>query len=163
MNGPDGRFAPIPIRERIRSNVAIQDDGCWQWTGTLSDAGYPYMRLTRTKRARAHRVSYEAFVGPIPDELQIDHTCHNNSGCPGGATCPHRACVNPEHLEPVTNRVNTLRSESFTAVNAAKGACIHGHEFTAENTYVNPRRGNRSCRTCRRAIEARYRARKAAA
>jgi hypothetical protein len=82
-----------------------------------------------------HRVSYEAFKGPIPDGLTIDHLCRN------------RACVNPEHLEPVTMRVNCLRGESPAAVHARKTHCPKGHEYSAENTYRH--KGNhRMCKLC---------------
>jgi len=90
----------------------------------------------------AHRYVYEQEVGPIPDGLTLDHLCRN------------RACVNPDHLEPVTMRVNTLRGETITARNAAKTRCDKGHEFTPENTMRKP--DGRRCRVCQRASEARY-------
>lgn len=83
-----------------------------------------------------HRFAYERWVGPIPDGLVLDHLCRNPS------------CVNPTHLDAVTQGVNTRRGISPTAQNAAKARCHRGHPFTPENTYINPS-GSRECRTCR--------------
>lgn len=87
---------------------------------------------------RAHRFIYEYFHGEIDSNLVIHHKCYN------------RKCVNPTHLEQVTSRKNTLdiNSKNQAAVNARKTHCIHGHEFTPENTYVFPS-GYRQCRACR--------------
>lgn len=79
-------------RERLMSKVAFVD-GCWEWQGALDKGGYGAFFYGKGM-AKAHRVSYALFVGPIPEGLFIDHTCHN------------RACVNPEHLRPVTNKQN---------------------------------------------------------
>jgi hypothetical protein len=81
----------------------------------------------------AHRLSYEHHVGPIPDGLQIDHTCRN------------RKCVNPEHLEPVTNAENTTRQDH---AERRKTHCPKGHPYDEANTYVDPS-GARRCRACR--------------
>ena len=57
---------------------------------------------------------YSWLVGAIPHGYDIDHVCHNAAAvagrCAGGDSCIHRRCVNPDHLEPVTRRENTLRS-----------------------------------------------------
>src|SRR5450755_3951408 len=74
--------------ERFWARVDKQTDGCWVWTGALR-TGYGTLSVSG-KNVPAHRFSYELLVGIIPDGLQIDHLCRN------------RACVNPEHLEPVT-------------------------------------------------------------
>lgn len=63
-------------------------DGCWNWEGNLNKAGYGRFSFMN-ERWLAHRVSYELFVGPIPNEA-LDHLCRNPR------------CVNPDHLEPVT-------------------------------------------------------------
>jgi hypothetical protein len=91
-----------------------------------------------------HRVAYEALVGPIPQGLCIDHLCRN------------RACVNPDHLEPVTNRVNILRGETIMAANAAKTHCVRGHEYTPENTLINAKTGTRRCAACNREDQEEY-------
>jgi hypothetical protein len=84
---------------------------------------------------RAHRVAFEWLVGPVPKGLVLDHLCRN------------RGCVNPSHLEPVTQQVNTLRGAGPAARNANKAHCKWGHEFTPENTGVD-KRGKRWCKTC---------------
>lgn len=119
--------------ELLMLNRSIDpDSGCWNWTGTIADTGYG-----RVRKAYAHRVAYEFWIGPIPDGLQIDHLCRN------------RRCFNPEHLEAVTQRENILRGESPMARHARRTHCVHGHEFTAENTYSPPSGAtHRHCRTC---------------
>lgn len=126
--------------------------GCWMWRGHQTPDGYG--QFGRPPR-RAHRVAYELMVRPIPAGLRIDHRCHNNDeSCPGGVACPHRLCVNPAHLEPVTQRENLLRSRhTMPHRNAAKTHCPQGHPYTPENTYQTVTakgRQRRECRTCRR-------------
>ena len=68
-------------------------DECWIWPhGKFAD-GYGCLR-TGGKAARAHRVSYEYYVGPIPTGMSIDHACGT------------RSCFNPNHLRPVSHREN---------------------------------------------------------
>lgn len=122
-------------------------DGCWLWRATRVWSGYGRFWQPDGSRVYAHRWAYEQMVGPIPEGLQLDHTCHNaDLSCPGGVTCPHRACVNPRHLEPVTALVNIMRGRTIAAAHSAQTHCKRGHEFTPENTYLW--RGGRSCRTC---------------
>ena len=134
-----------PEAERFWEKVK-KSDTCWLWVGNLNEAGYGYFHLAppRGRRVKAHRYAYEALAGPIPDGLQLDHLCRV------------RNCVNPAHLEPVTVRENTRRGMSPAAKHGAKTHCVHGHEFTPENTYVIPGSpGWRRCRTCQREINRR--------
>ena len=110
-------------------------DACWVWLAGRQSAGYGLFYLDGSPKV-AHRVAYEITVGPIPDGMQLDHLCRV------------RACVNPGHLEPVSNRENALRGVGPTAVNAAKTSCVRGHGFTPENTRISPSSGKRTCRTC---------------
>lgn len=84
----------------------------------------------------AHRAAYIRWKGEIEPGLVIDHICRE------------RRCVNPDHLEAVTNRLNILRGVGATAINARKTHCKRGHEFTPENTWVY--QGMRRCRECGR-------------
>jgi hypothetical protein len=86
-------------------------------------------------------------VGPVPVGKQIDHLCRVT------------LCVNPEHLEPVTCLENLLRGRTVNAANAAKTACVNGHPFDADNTYVAPD-GTRECRICRTSARRRCSARR---
>lgn len=147
------------LRRRVREHSAIDEaTGCWLWQKGLDRYGYGVLNVRG--RNSAHRGAYIGFIGPIPPGMTIDHLCHSaDSACRGGASCMHRRCVNPDHLEAVSGKVNTLRGTSVSAVNARKTHCIRGHEFTNENTYVMPD-GGRACRKCRRIFEAAYYARK---
>lgn len=97
----------------------------------------------------AHRISYEHFTGPIPAGLHLDHLCRN------------RACVNPEHCEPVTCRENVRRGEGIAAKHMAKTHCIQGHELSVSNLY-RTRKGHRVCRTCALAANRKHSAKKKA-
>lgn len=108
------------------------------WEARLDDDGYGSF-WAHGRTTRAARVAYETFVGPIPDALVIDHLCRV------------RACVNPEHLEPVTVQVNTARGLGpITAAlrHSMRTHCPHGHEYSEKNTYRHPN-GARVCRMCR--------------
>lgn len=106
---------------------------CWQWTKFVNDEGYATFRDMRSHKA--HRWSYEQFKSPIPHGLVIDHLCRNPS------------CVNPDHLEAVTNQKNLERGWGRRIKNGMANECINGHEFTVDNTYYHPK-GSKVCRTC---------------
>ena len=113
------------------------------------DVGYPRVNIKK-KVLYEHRLVYEAAHGPIPPGMQVDHVCHGlDESCPGGNLCSHRACINPAHLQAVTNAVNVMRSRGPSAAEALMTHCIRGHEFNEENTHVT-KAGRRQCRPCKR-------------
>jgi hypothetical protein len=123
---------PAHLIKRFHDGYLIDPDGgCWVWQRNYDSNGYG-----RHLHWKAHRFAWLVLVGPIADGLQLDHLCRN------------RGCVNPTHLEPVTQRENLLRGETIYAANAAKTHCKYGHEFTPENTRIIPR--GRRCRACER-------------
>lgn len=141
--------ARIPVTERIWSKVNIGDEGeCWNWAGS-SNGGYGQIGAggDRGKTLSVHRVVYESMVGPIPAGLTIDHLCRNP------------LCVNPKHLEAVTQRVNVLRGTAPTAINARKTHCKWGHPFDENNTGSVKNRW-RYCLRCSRSSSRAYRQKK---
>lgn len=120
--------------ERFLTKVDMTDD-CWLWAASTSTNGYGQFYAGGLKFS-AHRWLYETLIGPVSDELDLDHLCRV------------RRCVRPSHLEPVTPRENVLRGSGFPAVNAVKTHCPQGHPYDAENTLVS--KGERRCRTCHR-------------
>ncbi len=143
---------PGNIKEQLRKRIKVDPiTGCWIWRKSRNRGGYGQISIGGTMR-KAHRVSYEAHVGPIPESLQVDHLCHRPQECAGGPLCRHRRCINPEHLQVCTRRVNILRGCGVTAQNANKSHCANGHEFSADNTYIT-KRGGRTCRICQLALQ----------
>lgn len=138
-----GTTHDVTVEERFFAHVAMGDAGCWTWTAGKYPAGYGKFWL-RSGTVLAHRWVYEFIVAEIPDGLALDHLCRNPS------------CVNPWHLEPVTDRVNVVeRGTGPTAVNARKTHCPQGHPYDFGNTYVSPK-GKRNCRTCAAEANRRY-------
>lgn len=140
---------PVSDERRFWSYVdkSAGPTACWVWTGGLTPDGYGRLNVSR-RLERAHRLAWLYLVGPVTKGMVLDHTCHNaDRSCAGGSSCVHRRCVNPAHLEMVTNRVNARRG--------AKGrieSCTHGHDYDEANTYYD-RLGHRACRTCHRLRE----------
>lgn len=139
--------------ELFMAKVAIgHGGGCWFWLGD-KDERLGYGRCSRYgRKIMAHRESYSLFIGPVPPGLELDHLCKN------------RACVRPDHMEPVTHAENILRGDTFQARNAAKSACDNGHPFDSSNTAIRVRRSrggrtSRICRTCERQRGRKYYAR----
>jgi hypothetical protein len=115
---------------------------CWLWMAGVNTSGYGWFGYNGARTA--HGLAYEWLVGTVPHGLQLDHLCRV------------RHCVNPAHLEPVTQRENIMRGESFGAANARKTHCAQGHEFSPENTYIRVN-GGRRCRKCQRGWNANQR------
>ena len=121
------------VERRIKKTEA-----CWEWTGARA-TGYGQVWF-EGRVQQAHRIVYEALIGPIPEGFELDHLCRN------------RCCVNPAHLEPVTSRENTMRGVGPTAINAAKTHCKRGHPLSPGNVYTRPGTNGRECLTCKRTV-----------
>lgn len=135
----DRRRRGAPLYESIEYDPLT---GCWMWTGARA-GGYGIVKRTGSSRL-VHRVVYELLHGPIPAGVEPDHLCRTP------------ACVRPDHLELVDHRTNLLRGESPSAIHARKTHCIHGHPFSGENLYIDPK-GARICLICRKAKNKRSR------
>lgn len=145
-----GEFTPVLVHgvplERLTARTVAGPNGCLLYTGTLNNRGYGQITVDGVQKL-VHRAIYELTVGPIPDGMNLDHTCHNRDAtCPGGDECTHRRCINVEHLEPVTGAENTRRGKGG-ANNGTKTHCTQGHPYDDVNTYVF--RGRRYCRACK--------------
>ena len=126
------------LPERILNSISVNENtGCWEWTGTLDQCGYGRDVRWGGHRERAHRILYRIFVGDIPEGAQLDHLCRV------------RHCVNPEHLEAVSQQENIRRGMTgkLNHHNAHKTHCSRGHGFTDSNTYIRPN-GGRMCKRC---------------
>ena len=136
--------------KRFAAKLNVSAEGeCLLWAGGINTDGYGVFHL-RGKTVRAHRAAYEHWKMPIPTGLQIDHLCRV------------RDCVNPDHLEPVTQSENALRGDvgaAWAKIQLGKTQCPRGHAYSEENTY-RPARGERQCRACRRAHTEAYQKRK---
>lgn len=140
---------PYPMSEkylaRFTAKYEVVESGCWEWQGSLAH-GYRY--FSHGKSVRAHRASYQHFVGRIPDGFVIDHLCRNTR------------CVNPSHLEAVTQAVNVQRSIRGTILGGTLTHCPKGHEYTPDNIRDNYR-GYSECWQCYTAFRKLYQKRKA--
>ncbi len=125
----DGRRRRLPVHARLYGRAERVAGGCWNFMGYKDHAGYGRI-VVDGKLRPAHCVSYELEHGPIPEGLEINHLCRN------------RACVNPEHLEAVSHRVNIQYSKGTTATH---WGC--GHERNESNT-IRRATGIEACRRC---------------
>ena len=114
--------------------------GCWLWSGCATKRGYGMIAVNAPGRkpfgTGAHRVFFVALRGYNPEGLVIDHLCKT------------KLCVNPDHLEAVTNAENVSRAHKGVPEKRLTH-CARGHEVGSENTYYI-KDGRRECRACAR-------------
>lgn len=138
----------VPAAQRLLRRVQWSDrrykgTRCLVFTGATA-GGYGRIRDDSGRMDGTHRVLYEAWFGPIPSGMHLDHLCENPP------------CCNPAHLEPVTHRVNSQRWAT------GRTHCARGHELTDDNVYTPPDAPShyRDCRACKRDRDARRRERR---
>jgi hypothetical protein len=115
------KLTGIPLPDRIelwRKRATTNEQGCWLWSGRLNPNGYAHTRI-QYRMKYVHRLSYEHYVGPIPEGLGLDHLCRN------------RSCFNPAHLEPVTALENSRRG-----VWVPRTHCPAGHPYAGDNLRI---------------------------
>ena len=125
-----------PQIERLMALVFPEPmSGCWIWIGSLHGKGYGHFTVARGIITKLTEYHMSFTVGQFPPGLQLDHLCRV------------RSCVNPDHLEPVTNQENVRRGLAG-ALFRRVSHCPRGHSYDEANTYRH--RGERTCRTCKR-------------
>jgi hypothetical protein len=132
------QWAHPKLRDRFMNYVAVKaGGGCWIWTGYTNRAGYGRF-WANGKVRQAHMVSYFIHRGLFDAGLELDHICRV------------KCCVNPDHLEPVTHKENTLRGEGACAKFARRTHCKRGHELSGDNIRKNSKDGHRGrCMACK--------------
>lgn len=124
-----------PLLARLVEKILVNPDRmyngspCWDWQGCIDEGGYG--RIQAGKRALAHHIAHELFIGPIPHKYEVDHQCRN------------RRCVSPFHLLAMTKKRNQLLRDE------ARTHCKYGHPFDEENTYIVKKTNTRGCKICR--------------
>lgn len=125
---------------RVLARIDVTPDGCWLWLGALNADGYGCIRTGtgggRGGVGRVHRLAVIVRDGVILDGHEVDHACHYSGLCHVNP-CPHRRCVNPDHLEQVTHGDNMRRQYE-------DGRCTRGHALT-----LRPDGQRRECLTCK--------------
>lgn len=133
---------------KIAPNIRKLDSGCWEWTGQLQHDGYGLVTVKtidgNVTTAKAHRVMYALKHGETPVGKHLHHKCHHDQECEDTYRCPHRRCVNPDHVTPKTPKEHS-KEHQLTR-------CKYGHPFSGSNLHVTPQ-GKRECRQCRRRID----------
>ena len=114
------------IMARMREEDRGHSTPCWVWSGYRNEKGYGRSYVPGLgNNIRIHRATYSLLVGPIPNGLTIDHLC--------GV----KPCVNPAHLEAVTDEENKRRAGLI----GPEGKCLHGHSLAKYGSA-------RGCRKC---------------
>jgi hypothetical protein len=132
---------PRSVAERFTEKYMVDTAGCWLWRASMNNNGYGQIAIGTKdggdrRRVLAHRLSYELARGPIPEGMSLDHLCRKP------------ACVNPDHLEPVSHAENMRRSRGYRR----KTECKSGHALTPDN--LVPRAGKEGQFRCKACLDA---------
>jgi hypothetical protein len=125
----------LMLKERLEADYKVAPSGCWEWQKARTKFGHGKTSVKR-KTFPAHRVYYQLINGFIEDNLVVHHLCNNPP------------CINPKHLEAITQRENNNLGLSLSAINSRKTLCKNGHPFSKANTGIY--KGRRYCRICGR-------------
>jgi hypothetical protein len=129
------------LLDRMTAIAAGGGEDCIEWIGCRDKDGYG-RAWDGQRPIMAHKAVWVRLNGPVPDGLELDHLCRNH------------ACCNPDHLEPVSHRINIQRSWGARLGYNAEQACNNGHPRTEENTWHSRDGRLRACRPCNRKREA---------
>lgn len=143
VNNPESREK---LEQRFKAKFTqTSDKDCWNWLAYKDKNGYGELNV-KGKALSAHRISWILEKGIIPEGLHIDHLCRNP------------ACVNYNHMEPVTQKVNSLRGKGLPAINKRKTTCWRGHALNEDNVYLEIKRTSvmRHCIECCKIIKQAY-------
>lgn len=140
----DGKTLQQRFNERYTVNKIT---GCWNWTAGFNGKGYAYLWVPDEKRnekrpgkgrtLQAYKLGWIWKNGTVPKGMELHHRCENTR------------CVNPDHLELLTKANHQRKPDTMCGQNLLKTKCPRGHDYSPENTYVNPK-GGRTCRECER-------------
>ena len=127
----------------FKTRYEVADNGCWLWIGAKYSNGYGQTKIPGTRKfTGAHRLSYQIHISAIPNGLVLDHLCGN------------KGCVNPTHLEVVSQKENLRRAGTTDRIVAMAHErheakhCSRGHLLDGENLYVYPNGKHRACKIC---------------
>lgn len=127
------------MKQRLEMRIKHTDSGCWEYTGNCNEWGYGQLDV-RKQRWMAHRLAYTLWIGPIPEGMDILHSCDNPP------------CINPAHLRPGTQLENSLEMVAKGRTDAQKReACPRGHKYDEHNTGRYGKSKWRDCKICSRA------------
>lgn len=138
-----------PRQEKNFWGKVTKTDDCWLWSGNKTDKGYGQFRVGG-KMCAAHRTAFAVLVRLPARHLVINHLCKV------------RNCVNPDHMETVTQYENLMYSDSPATLNKRKTHCGKGHPLSGDNLYTKPGKYglHRVCIRCKNAYLREWRAEK---
>ncbi len=130
-------YKPVAeLHRQMMKRVAVQDGGCWIFTGCTVSTGYGCVGAGRSgKTILTHRLAVLHRDGGIPEGMTVDHSCHDSHECQD-VPCIHRRCVNPDHLRVMSVADNTRRQWE-------SGLCRRGHLL-----HIKRSNGKRYCAEC---------------